>query len=134
MKLKGVFEINDWKETIDLERLAIGKVSSATIEQTYQGDLIGTSHVYYQMYYSPNGDAKFTGFEIFEGQLSNAINEKLGLTESQINLVLKHDGQFKNGVASAKFKVIQSEQNESLQGLRGMFESTSGGNANFEIA
>jgi len=46
-------------------------------------------------------------------------------------LVLKHDGEFKNGIASGNFKIISSDTNQDIEGKTGYFKSTSDGHAEY---
>ncbi|MCF6439718.1 DUF3224 domain-containing protein [Pseudoalteromonas luteoviolacea] len=112
MKLTGIFQVNDWQES-DVALLADGKkISNATVQQAYEGDLIGTSTVHYQLYYDRKGNAVFNGFEVFK----YANNE-------ENMLVIRHKGQFINGIASSAFTIIDCKYDQGMIGKTGNFKS-----------
>jgi len=123
MNIKGIFQITNWNETADKSFSDESKLSTATVNQKYEGDLQGESELKYQMAYSTNGDASFIGLEIFEGTCH-------GVTSV---LVLKHEGQFENGQAKSQFIIINSIHDSKLIGLTGSFESGENGQANYSI-
>ena len=123
MPLTGTFQITQWTETVEQELANGTKFSNAIVEQNYEGDLTGTSQVKYQLYYSQDGNAVFNGFETIT----------LASQEQQQTLVLKHDGQFNNGVATSKFTIVASSADKSLIGQSGSFESIEGGKARYAI-
>ncbi|KZN50854.1 DUF3224 domain-containing protein [Pseudoalteromonas luteoviolacea] len=115
MKLTGIFQVNDWQES-DVALLADGtKISNATVQQTYEGDLIGTSTVHYQLYYDRKGNAVFNGFEVFK----YANNE-------ENMLVIRHKGQFADGIASSTFTIIDCKDDQGMIGKTGNFTSIEG--------
>lgn len=124
MKIEGTFSIQDWQESIQKQFDDGSKLSSAEIKQNYSGQIDGHSEVYYLMDYNTNGDACFCGIEYLYG----TINDK------ECRLKLKHDGQFKNGVASSKFVVVNATPIKSLIGKTGHFESTESGQAGYFIS
>lgn len=123
MALTGTFQITDWQESVDNELNDGAKLSNAVVQQTYTGDLTGTSEVRYQLCYDTSGNAIFVGFET------------LTLTENNepATLVLQHNGTFKNGVAASEFTIVASSVDETLVGKTGSFASTEGGKANYQI-
>ena len=62
MELAGQFQIQDWQE--QAIESSSEKLSQAKVKQSYKGALSGTSEVRYQLYYHPEGDAHFNGFEV----------------------------------------------------------------------
>ncbi len=124
MQMQGTFLIQDWQESIQKQFDDGSKLSRAEIKQNYSGQIDGHSEVYYLMNYNTDGDAFFCGFECISG----TINDK------ECKLELKHDGQFKNGVASSKFVVVNATPLKSLIGKTGHFESTESGQADYSIS
>jgi len=124
MQLSGIFQITDWQESIEKQFDNHTKLNTANVKQKYSGDIFGTSKITYQMHYDINGDAHFNGFEFISCEIS----------KQPCNLVLKHDGQFKNGMASGNFVIISSDTIKKLIGKTGYFASTSDGMAQYEIS
>jgi len=61
MQLKGMFQIIDWKESIEKSFDAGGKLTTAIVSLIYSGDIIGKSEVTFQMNYETNGNAVLSG-------------------------------------------------------------------------
>jgi hypothetical protein len=123
MQLNGFFKITQWNESIEKEYEDGSKITHATVSQEYEGDIIGSSSLQYQMYYKASGNALFVGFERITCTMEN----------KPYQLILKHDGTFKNGVAASNFEVLQSDPLSSLSGLKGRFNSIEGGRAKYCI-
>lgn len=123
MQIKGIFQITNWQESTVQSLSDGGKITQALVNQKYQGDISGDSQVHFQMLYQENGEASFIGFESFEAQWNN----------SPCQLTLKHDGTFKQGIASSQFIIVASTSHEELIGKTGNFQSTEGGQANYQI-
>ncbi|MFT2092781.1 DUF3224 domain-containing protein [Paraglaciecola sp. 2405UD69-4] len=122
-KLTGVFQINDWQETTKQQIDDKLKCNLASVKLTYTGDIKGTSELQYLLQYQQDGSANFVGFETIDAELDDGS----GL------IVLRHLGQFKQGVASSEFEVIQSTLSVDLVGLKGKFESGENGQAEYVI-
>lgn len=122
MQLNGTFQITNWQETEEKLFDGGGKLTSATVSQDYNGEIIGKSEIKYQMYYGSNGDASFVGFEVIVGSIGDKPCE----------LTLKHDGCFEAGIAKSQFSILSSTD-ENLVGLKGYFKSSEGGKADFVI-
>ncbi|MDH5680213.1 MAG: DUF3224 domain-containing protein [Spirochaetota bacterium] len=73
-KLEGQFIVKSWNEDVVKEMDRGLKVSHATVEQEYSGELHGESHVDYTMVYFNEGYSRFVGIEVFDG----SINGKKG--------------------------------------------------------
>jgi len=121
MQLTGIFQITDWQESTQKKFDNGKKLNIANINQTYSGDIVGSSKTIYQLDYQVSGDAYFNGFEYITCEINNL----------ECELVLKHDGEFKNGIASSNFKIISSETNLDLEGKTGYFKSTTDGQAEY---
>ena len=123
MLLEGQFTITNWQESEQQQFEDKSKFTSAYVQQEYSGSISGNSEIQYQMYYKPDGNAIFTGFERISGTLNN----------NPITLTLKHDGTFTNGVASSNFIIVSSSV-ERLINHSGTFESIEGGKANYNMS
>ena len=124
MQLTAIFQITDWQESTEQSFEVGGKLTTAKVNQTYSGDLVGESDVRYQMNYDSDGTATFVGFEYFTGTYNT----------QPCRLIIKHDGIFEMGVAKSKFMIISSEEHTALNELKGHFYSTEHGKANFIIS
>lgn len=122
MILKGVFNITDWQETTLTDFGDGRKLNSASIKQSYSGDIVGESAVNYLMSYQSTGDAHFNGFEYLDCVIADQKHQ----------LVLKHQGTFTQGKARSEYTVIESSD-EQLLGKSGTFESGDNGTANYEF-
>lgn len=123
MELSGTFQITDWQENVEKELSDGAKLSNAIVQQSYTGDLTGSSEVRYQLYYDAHCNAIFVGFETLT----------LNADHAPATLVLQHSGAFKNGVASSQFTVVASSADASLLGRSGSFKSTEGGKAEYQL-
>lgn len=123
MQLTGIFQITDWQESTQKQFDNGTKLNIANVSQTYSGDILGKSKITYQLNYQVSGDAHFNGFEYI-----NCVINKL-----ECELVLKHDGQFTNGIASGNFLIISSHPIKQLIGKTGYFKSTSDGQAEYKL-
>jgi hypothetical protein len=123
MQLTGIFQITDWKESIDKSFDEGGKLTTATVCQCYSGDITGNSEITFQMNYEPNGNAYFIGYEFIIGDIAG----------KSCKLTIKHDGRFEQGLAKSQFVIINSIPHTELIGTKGSFESTEGGKAKFVI-
>lgn len=74
------------------------KVNRATVTQEYTGTLKGKSSAEYTMYYEDVQSSTFVGIESFEG----TYDGKKG------TLLFLHRGEFRDGIASSSFSVIDS--------------------------
>ncbi|MDK1287930.1 DUF3224 domain-containing protein [Pseudoalteromonas umbrosa] len=122
MTLTGVFHIDDWQESVAIQLEGTAKLNNATIKQSYDGDIKGTSTVHYQLYYDCKGAAIFNGLEV----LIHSSNEKN-------TLVIRHKGQFVDGVASSDFVIIDCDYDKDMIGRTGKFESVEGQKAAYKI-
>ncbi|GAC16990.1 hypothetical protein GARC_0008 [Paraglaciecola arctica BSs20135] len=120
--LTGQFQIKDWQETTQSE-YEEGKRSLAKVKLEYSGDIVGTSDLQYLLSYQADGSAEFVGFETIQA----SVNDISGY------LILRHLGQFVNGVASSQFEIIQSSIDDNLIGLKGDFTSGENGVAGYTI-
>lgn len=123
MQLTGHFKIEQWNESTEIQFDDGKKLNTANIKQSYSGDIEGTSQVHYHLHYDSAASSTFNGFEYLECQ----INERACL------LIFKHNGQFKDGVASSHFEIIQAEALPELIGKKGYFEAAMGGEASYTI-
>jgi hypothetical protein len=124
MHLNGEFQITGWDEKI-LSENGEQKDAHASITQSYSGDIVGSSTLNYLMHYVSPSLAHFSGFERIECQLDGHDGA----------FAIQHTGEFKNGVASSQFVVIQNSGSGACAGFSGQgeFTSTKDGKADYKI-
>ena len=121
--MKGIFHITDWQEQTEETFEDGSKRTVANVSQRYEGAISGASKLCYQMHYFTNGSACFCGFEYLTANLEEQV----------FHIVLKHDGKFEQGKASSEFVIVSCQPDKELQGRRGRFVSTQGGQAEYDI-
>ncbi len=94
--IEATFEIGTWDETPFKDGDEDAKLTEALVAKRYDGDIEGTSTTKWLMAYAPDKSATFVGIEHIEG----TIGGKSG------GLVVMHDGEFRDGVASAAMRVV----------------------------
>ena len=93
--IEARFEIASWDETPFEDGDESTKLTEALVAKRYEGDIQGTSTTKWLLAYSPDKSALFVGVEYIAG----TIGGKRG------SVVLLHDGQYSDGVASAELRV-----------------------------
>ncbi len=111
MPLEGIttFEILRWDEASYSETEGAGKLTLASVDKSYDGDLIGTGALNYLMNYNANGTTDFVGYE----RVIGAVGGRTG------SFVLKHEGVDDGKVVSATCVVMPGSGTGELAGLEG---------------
>jgi hypothetical protein len=113
---KGRFAIKSWDEKPYSEGDGLPKLTKASVEKTFTGDLEGEGHVEYVMMYRGDGTAAFVGLERITGR----IGERTG------TFVLQRIGVFENGEAKENYSVVPGSATGELTGLKGEGDSAVG--------
>ena len=123
MSGEGIFTITKWTEEVIKEKSEQVKTVHASVVQAYEGDMKGEGHVEFIMSYKTGVSACFVGFEEFIG----VIDGRRG------TITFKHDGSFKEGLASSKFTIVDGTATGELSGLSfsGRFTSSEPGKADY---
>ncbi len=106
---KGRFAIKSWDEKPYSEGKDLPKLTRASVDKTFTGDLEGEGHVEYLMMYRPDGTATFVALERITGRLDGRSG----------SFVLERTGVFEGGLAKESYSVIAGSATGDLQGLRG---------------
>jgi Protein of unknown function (DUF3224) len=93
--IEARFEIASWDETPFEDGDDSTKLTEALVSKRYEGDVKGTSTTKWLMAYSPDKSALFVGVE----HITGTIGGKTG------GIVVLHDGEYRDGVASAELRV-----------------------------
>jgi hypothetical protein len=94
--IEATFEIGSWAETPFADGNGDTKLTEALVVKKYDGDIDGSSSTKWLMAYAPDKTATYVGIE----HLTGTVGGKRG------SLVLMHDGEFRDGVASAVMRVV----------------------------
>lgn len=124
MSIDNRFTVLSWDEKSVTELGAEKKINRATVTQEYTGLLQGKSTIEYTMYYEDSQSSTFVGIESFEG----VFKGKSG------TLLLQHCGNFRDGIASSSFRVIDAL--DAFAGITGSgsFKTLSHCEAEYTIA
>jgi Protein of unknown function (DUF3224) len=122
---QGIFELQSWQEDAYLELEDGGKLTRASVEQRFSGDLDGEGSVEWLMYYTEGGTARFVGLQRFSGRLG----ERSG------SVVLETQGTFDGGRATGQWSVIPRSGTGELRGIvgRGEFAAPQGSRADVKL-
>jgi hypothetical protein len=93
--IEATFAIDSWDETPFANSGNDPKVTEALVRKTYSGDIDGSSTTKWLMAYAPDNTATFVGIERITGMIGG----------KQGDLVVLHDGEFSDGVASANLRI-----------------------------
>jgi len=106
---QGTFELQAWDENPYLELEDGAKLTRASVEQRFSGDLDGDGQVEWLMCYADDGTARFVGLQRFSGRLGDRSG----------SFVLETQGTFDGGKATGRWSVIPKSGTDELRGLAG---------------
>jgi Protein of unknown function (DUF3224) len=118
------FAIRSWDEKPYSEGPDQPKLTKASVEKTYTGDLDGEAHVEYLMMYRSDGTASFVGLERFAGRLGGRSG----------SFVLQRTGVFEGGQAKESYAVVPGSATGELSGLTGEGASSVGHGTEYPFA
>ncbi len=95
-QISAAFEIGSWDETPFEDGDDATKLTEALVTKRYTGDIEGTSTTKWLMSYSPDKSASYVGIEHITGTFGGRRG----------GLVLLHDGEFADGVATAVVRAV----------------------------
>ena len=99
-QIKAEFEIGSWDETPfedgDSDGEQETKLTEALVKKSYSGDIDGTSTTKWLMAYAEDKSATYVGIE----HITGTFGDRRG------GLVLMHDGEFADGVATAVMHIV----------------------------
>jgi hypothetical protein len=118
------FTIKRWDEKPYSEGEDLPKMTRASVDKTFTGDIDGEGHVEYLMMYRTDGTATFVGLERITGRMAG----KRG------SFVLERTGVFEDGQAKESYSVIAGSGTGELRSLRGEGTSSVGHAAEYPFA
>jgi hypothetical protein len=108
----GTFKIQSWDENPYAEFDAGRKLTRASVEQAFSGDIEGEGAVEWLMCYRPDETADFLGLQRIVG----SVGERSG------SFVLRMSGTFDGKVAKADWSVVPGSGTGELEPLTGSGE------------
>jgi hypothetical protein len=109
----GTFKIEGWDEATRSEQEEGGKLTQASVRQSFSGDIEGEGSVEWLMCYRPDETAEFVGLQRIEGRLGD---------RSGSFVLLQTDGSFDGTEARGRLAVVPGSGTGDLRGLRGQGE------------
>ena len=110
------FAIKSWDEKPYSEGPDLPKLTRATVQKTFTGDIEGEGQADYLMMYRGDGSATFIGLE----RITAKVGGKAG------TFVLQRTGAFEDGQAKESYSVVPGSATGELRGLRGEGTSSVG--------
>jgi hypothetical protein len=122
-QIKAEFEIAGWDETPFEGGDEETKLTEALVKKRYFGDIDGTSTTKWLMSYAPDKSATYVGIE----HITGTIGGRRG------GLVLLHDGEFADGVATAAVRAVLGTGELSAATGTGKFRADPAGSLVLDI-
>ena len=118
------FSIKSWDEQPYSEGKDLPKMTRASVDKTFTGDIDGEGHVEYVMMYRSDGTAAFVGLERITGRIAGRNG----------SFVLQRTGVFEDGQAKESYSVVTGSGTGELRSLRGEGTSSVGHAADYPFA
>jgi Protein of unknown function (DUF3224) len=104
------FKVAGWEEKPYAELENGGKLTQASVKQSFSGDIEGEGSVEWLMCYRPDETVEFIGLQRIDGR----IGERSGSF-----VLLQTDGTFDGNEARANLTIVPGSGGGELRGLRG---------------
>jgi hypothetical protein len=121
--IEARFEIASWDETPFEGGDDATKLTEALVSKRYEGDIKGTSTTKWLMAYAPDKSALFVGIE----HITGTIGGKKG------GIVVLHDGEYRDGVASAELRVASGTDGLADVAGTGKFRADAAGSMTLDL-
>jgi hypothetical protein len=118
------FSIKSWDEKPYSEGKDVPKMTRASVDKTFTGDIDGEGHVEYVMMYRSDGTAAFVGLERITGRIAGRNG----------SFVLQRTGVFEDGQAKESYSVVTGSGTGELRSLRGEGTSSVGHATDYPFA
>jgi hypothetical protein len=121
----GTFRVSSMKEDPYEELAGGGKLTRASGDQAYEGDIVGRGAVQWLMSYRGDGTAHFVGI----WHLTASIDGRSGA------FVIESTGEFDGKASSGSWSVLDGLGDGDLRGLRGTgtFRAPGGADATYDL-
>jgi hypothetical protein len=119
-------KIEGWEETTISELGSGGKVTQASVKQSFSGDVEGAGSVEWLMCYRPDQTAEFVGMQRVVGRVGD---------RSGSFVMLQTDGTFDGQIAKGRLTIVPGSGTDELAGLSGggEFNAPLGGQPSAEL-
>jgi Protein of unknown function (DUF3224) len=121
--IEARFEIASWDETPFEDGDEATKLTEVLVAKRYEGDIKGTSTTKWLMAYAADKSALFVGVE----HITGTIGGKTG------GIVLIHDGEYRDGVASAELRVASGTEGLAKVAGTGKFRADPAGSITLDL-
>jgi len=121
--IEARFEVASWDETLFEDGDDATKLTEALVSKRYEGDIKGTSTTKWLLAYAPDKSALFVGVE----HITGTIGGKTG------GIVLLHDGEYRDGVASAELRVASGTDELTDLAGTGKFRADPAGSMTLDL-
>jgi hypothetical protein len=121
--IEARFEVASWDETPFEDGDDATKLTEALVSKRYEGDIKGTSTTKWLLAYAPDKSALFVGVE----HITGTIGGKTG------GIVLLHDGEYRDGVASAELRVASGTDELTDLAGTGKFRADPAGSMTLDL-
>jgi hypothetical protein len=121
--IEARFEIASWDETPFDGGDDATKLTEALVSKRYEGDIEGTSTTKWLMAYAADKSAVFVGIE----HITGTIGGKKG------GIVLLHDGEYRDGVASAVLSIASGTDELADAAGTGKFRADPSGSITLDL-
>ncbi|HEX2283414.1 MAG TPA: DUF3224 domain-containing protein [Mycobacterium sp.] len=121
--IEATFEIGSWDETPFEDGSDATKLTEALVTKRYEGDIKGTSATKWLLAYAPDKSALYVGIEHITGTIGGMKGD----------LVLLHDGSYRDGVASADLRIASGTGELSNAAGTGKFRADPAGSLTLDI-
>jgi hypothetical protein len=124
-RAEGSFHVTGWNEETYGELDGGGKLTRASVEQTFTGAIEGEGSVVWLMFYRADGTAHFVGLQ----RVSGTVGGRTG------SFVLETDGEFDGTEAKGEWSVIAGSGTGGLRSISGSggFTAPHGSDAAYEL-
>ena len=116
MKAQCTYYVRKWNESAYDELSPVMKMTKASVEYAFAGDLEGKAAVEYLMFYSHvdekdqhGSSAEYTGFIRFTGTVGGRSG----------SFVMSDNGRFEGGAASSMIRICDGSGTAALHGISG---------------
>ncbi|MDT7730963.1 MAG: hypothetical protein QOK45_1216 [Mycobacterium sp.] len=121
--IEARFEIASWDETPFDGSDDATKLTEALVSKRYEGDIEGTSTTKWLMTYAADKSAVFVGIE----HITGTIGGKKG------GIVLLHDGEYRDGVATAVLSIASGTDELADAAGTGKFRADPSGSITLDL-
>lgn len=124
-KANGSFQITSFNEDAYEDRGSGAKLTHASGDQAFSGDIEGEGAVHWLMSYGPDGTARYVGLQRIKGEMSGRKG----------SFIIEATGDFDGAASRGTWSVIPGSGTDDLKGITGTgtFEAPGGPKATYEL-